>query len=358
MSYSFNKVTKICQVRFTCQWPVNVKDIGYVYETSLGKFTIGIKKVGDSYAFTISTEWTDVAKLSEFQSCAVEVEDHTRLSFSKVKFVPKNKIRQHVTSIPCNQLSPANEKFYLFFRFSSSDRQDDPQPTLADTILENLYCDTTYGDVSFMFDSATNPLSARKAPKKKGGKKPTKAQQKKMVLHAHKLVLSQWPYFKAMFEGGFAEGEPGVQRINILDTKLRTFKLLLRFLYTGQLPVHLGPTIMYSDELEDIEDASMEDLFLAADRYDIQALQDLTLEPLLESLDADNAIPFLFRTAYKFPELRKPVMQFVAKSCGMASPRKNIRNKYRDHPDVFDILVDLFDEYEELAERSKDSKRA
>ncbi|KAG0025141.1 hypothetical protein BGZ82_010198 [Podila clonocystis] len=344
MSYSLNKVTKIGQLWFTCQWPVNVNDIGYIYEASLGKFTIGIKKAGDSYAFTISTEWTDVAKLSEFQSCGVEMEDGTRLSF--------------ITSIPCNQLSPANEKLYLSFRFSCSDTQDDPQPTLADTILEKLYCDTAYGDVSFMFDSATNPPSARKAPKKKGRKKPTKGQQKKMVLHAHKLALSQWPYFKAMFEGGFAESEPGMQQINILDTKLRTFKLLLRFLYTGQLPDHLRPTIMYSDELEDIEDVSMEDLFLAADRYDVQALQDLTLEPLLESLDADNAIPFLFRTAHKFPELRKPVMQFVAKSCGMANPKKNIRNKYRDHPDVFDILVDLLDEYEELVERSKDSKRA
>lgn len=201
--------------------------------------------------------------------------------------------------------------------------------------------------MSFVFISDTIPPLARKAPKKKGRKKPTQGQQKEMVLHAHKLVLSQWPYFKAMFEGGFAEGGPGEQRINIQDTKMKTFELLLRFMYTGQLPDHLDPTITYSDELEEIEDASMEDLFLAADRYDVQELRDLTLEPLLDSLDADNAIPFLFRTAYKFSELRKPVVQFVAKSCGSTIAKKNIRSTYRDHPDVLDIVMDLLEVYNE-----------
>ncbi|KAF9332173.1 hypothetical protein BG006_004961 [Podila minutissima] len=253
-----------------------------------------------------------------------------------------------VTSIPCNQLSPANEKLCLTFRFSSSDMQDDPRPALGDTILEKLYFDTSYGDVSFVFDSDTNPLSARKAPKKKGRKNPTQGRQKEMVLHAHKLVLSQWPYFKAMFEGGFAEGGPGEQRIKIQGTKPKTFELLLRFMYTGQLPEHLNPTIKYSDELEEVEDASMEDLFLAADRYDVQELRDLTLKPLLERLDADNAIPFLFRTAYKFSELRKPVVQFVVKSCGSTIAKKNIRSTYRDHPDVLDIVIDLLEVYNEV----------
>ncbi|KAG0084851.1 hypothetical protein BGZ93_010112 [Podila epicladia] len=316
MTYSFNEVTKIHQLLFNCRWPVNVNEIGYIYTIPpLGKFTFNIKKADGAYAFTVSTEWIDVAKLSMFQTCAVSMEDRTRISFSRVKFAPTNNVKQHVTSIPCNQLLPAGEKFYLSFQFSSSNTQEDPEPTLGDTILEKLYCDTTYDDVSFVFDSNAIPPS--------------------------------WPYFKAMFEGGFAESGPGEQRIMIQDTKMKTFELLLRFMYTGQLPDHLDPTIMYSDGLEEIEDVSMEDLFLAADRYDIQELRDQTLEPLLDSLDNDNAIPFLFRTAYKFSELRKPVIQFVAKSCGSSIGKKNIRTTYRDHPDVLDIVMDLLEVYHE-----------
>ncbi|KAG0337763.1 hypothetical protein BG000_004990 [Podila horticola] len=265
-------------------------------------------------------DWTDVAKLSVFQSCTVSTEDGTQLSFSKF----------------------------------NSDKADVPQPTLSDTILEKLYCDTTYSDVLFIFDSAMNSPSAKKAPKKKGRKKTAKPEKKEAVLSAHKLVLTQWPYFKAMFEGGFTESGPGEQQIKIQDTKMKIFELLLRFMYTGQLPEHLKSSTIYADE--ETEDSSMEDLFLAADRYDVQELREQALESLLDSLDAENAIPFLFRTAYKFPELRKPVVEFVAKSCGTAIPRKNIRNMYRDHPDVFDILVDLIDEYEQLVDRSEASK--
>lgn len=225
-----------------------------------------------------------------------------------------------------------------------------PLPTLGETILEKLYKDTTYGDVSFIFNNDKNPPStpaASSGSKKKGGKRSAKTQHQVISLKAHKLVLSQWPYFKAMFEGGFAESAPGEQQISIQDTKLKTFKLLLLFLYTGQLLENQEPSIMYSDELEDSEDTSMEDLFLAADRYDVQELREHTVEPLLDSLEAENAIPFLFRTAYKFPELRKPVIHFVAKSCGSAISKKGIRDTYREHPDVFDILVDLIEAYDE-----------
>lgn len=250
-----------------------------------------------------------------------------------------------------SRLVAKDDRYDIEFCISSKEIVVPPLvATLGEAILENLYRDTTYGDVSFLFTNDTNPPSAPVAAsgsRKKGGKKSAETQHQVITLKAHKLVLSQWSYFKAMFEGGFAESQPGEQQIRIQDTKLRTFKLLLRFLYTGQLGKIHEPAVPFSDELEDIEDASLEDLFLAADRYNCQKLRDQMIKQILNKLTAKNAIPFLFRTACKFPELRKGVIKFVAKSCGPVISKRGIRDTYKDHPDVFDILVDLLEAYDE-----------
>lgn len=248
-----------------------------------------------------------------------------------------------------------------------------PPRTLGETILENIYSDTTQGDVVFTFnvpgeipytgkksDATSNLNTAKdqveviqdlKELEEGHNQSPVKSAFQAKILgniKAYKLILAQWPYFKAMFKGGFAESGPGEKRIHIRDTKMKAFELLLRFMSTGRLDQDLMPKIKYSDELEDEEDVAMEDLFLAADRYDVMDLREITLKPLLASLGPGNVLPFLFRTAYKFPELRKTVIQFVAKSAGSAIPRKEIRNTYKDHPDLLDIVMDLLDVYDGL----------
>ncbi|KAF9280946.1 hypothetical protein BGZ74_002485 [Mortierella antarctica] len=258
----------------------------------------------------------------------------------------------------------------------------DPPQTLGETILESLYCDPTQGDVVFTFDRPTKSLPMDSLPtyalseavtvlKRLGSINVSDDGAKRsdppvagfqqveglgqverfaqvQVLKAHKAILSQWPYFKAMFEGGFAESGPGERQIRIKDTKIKTFELLLRFMSTGRLSSDLMPEIVYSDALENEDDVSMEDLFLAADRYNVKELQDPLLHSLITNLDVTNVIPFLFRSAYMIPELREPVVKFVAKSCGSSIPKKNIRNTYRNHSDVFDILVDLLEANDEL----------
>lgn len=54
------------------------------------------------------------------------------------------------------------------------------------------------------------------------------------MIGAHKFVLSQGPYFKAMFEGGFAESGPGVPRIVVKDAKMEPFICMLRSMYVGR----------------------------------------------------------------------------------------------------------------------------
>lgn len=92
----------------------------------------------------------------------------------------------------------------------------------------------------------------------------------------------------------------------------------------------------------------MEELYLAADRYGVDELKDLLQNPLLRSLDSVNAIPLLFRFAFKFEEIREPVIQLVAKLFSSEIIQKDIRGTYHDHPDLLDIVMDLFEAYLEL----------
>lgn len=168
-------------------------------------------------------------------------------------------------------------------------------------------------------------------------------------LKAHKLIHTQWPYFKAMFESGFTEGGPGEKQIRIKDSKITNFGLLLRFMYTGVLPNRLKPAIVYMDELQDAREASIEDIFLAADRYNVHELRQDMLEMLLKELQVSSAVPSLFRTVYLFEgELREPVIQFVAKSCGAGMSKKKIYGEYKEHPEVLEIVMDLLEAYREL----------
>lgn len=85
---------------------------------------------------------------------------------------------------------------------------------------------------------------------------------------------------------------------------------------------------------------SMEDLLLAAHRYDIEALCQMTLTPHIEGLNTKNALSFLFRAAYKIEELREPVVRFVAKSCGSEMSKRKIYGEYKEHPEVLEIVMD------------------
>ncbi|KAG0334385.1 hypothetical protein BG005_004867, partial [Podila minutissima] len=85
-----------------------------------------------------------------------------------------------------------------------------------------------------------------------------------MTLRAHKLILTQWLYFKTMFGSGFSESGQGEKQIRAKDIKIKTFELLLRFMSMGRLTAGLMPETTCSEELETEEDDSVEALFMAA----------------------------------------------------------------------------------------------
>ncbi|KAG0028183.1 hypothetical protein BGZ81_004964 [Podila clonocystis] len=219
-----------------------------------------------------------------------------------------------------------------------------------------MYRDKLHADVTFKFSSSTDPLLAQGSDHDEGhvtgmdvdqlklatAKHSVKEFSQSSVINAHKLVLCQWPYFKAMFEGGFAESSPGTKRIQIKDCKAQAFRLLVYFMYTGKLPKDTDLEV-YADALVDQEDASWEDICIVAHMYDVQELHEQAAETIVEGMDPQHAISFLFRTGYKYPQLRRLVIEFVAEHCVSPTTMSDIRSSYKDHPDVRDILGEIFE---------------
>ncbi|KAF9301601.1 hypothetical protein BGZ74_006512 [Mortierella antarctica] len=232
------------------------------------------------------------------------------------------------------------------------------KPSIGDSLLERLYNDTTNQDVLFVFsnvvEGAENATTGENFDDEKpdttsGGQAPpltvdTASVGTESTLGAHRLVLSQWPYFKTMFEGGFVESSPGEKRILIKDVNMQTFKLLLRFMYTGTLPLDAEPKTMYKSFMTK-QEASWEQVFTAAHRYNISELCRWAQEKILAGLTSFMSVDFLFRTGYLYDELRRPVIKYIAKNCGTHIATKTIRDRYKDHPDIVDILGEVFEQY-------------
>ncbi|KAF9416963.1 hypothetical protein BGZ94_010065 [Podila epigama] len=224
-------------------------------------------------------------------------------------------------------------------------------------ILEKVHQDTKYSDVTFIFPETR--LDSRCAKIQAGGRKSGKSSsfvdEEKFIaeqtLVAHKVILAQWPYFKAMFESDFAEGGSGHKKITVKDTPLAVFNVLLRYMYTETVPADDAVEHMYDNPLN-FGNASWELIYLAADRYDIAGLREEAQKRLIANLDSEQAKEFLFRTAYLFQDLRKAVIEYIAKNCGQLFLSTVNQGMFKDHSEYATILGDIYDAYFRLHEIS------
>lgn len=204
-----------------------------------------------------------------------------------------------------------------------------PALSAKDIYSEKLYADSTYHDVFFVFSESSIPSVTPQGT------------MISSTVGAHKLILSQWPYFQMMFESGFSEGGPGEKKIHVKDTKASTFKLLLRYLYTEKLPQDSQPTVAYRDAIKNMEEVSWEDLYLVADRYEVDALRQSALGHLLPGSNSVGVIQFLFRTAYLFEELRAPVIKHIAMMCSSEIANKATQQMYASHPQCGELFGEI-----------------
>ncbi|KAF9312881.1 hypothetical protein BG003_005832 [Podila horticola] len=197
-------------------------------------------------------------------------------------------------------------------------------------MMAKLYEDTTYQDVSFAFGEASAGEES--------------VFSRVVEIGAHKHILAQWPYFKAMFESGFVESEPDAKQIRIKDVKPAAFKRAIQFMYMGDLAKEDRPATIFSDALEDEECVSWEDIYVTAHRYDLEDLCHLAKKKIMAGLTKENSVPFLFRSAHFYDDLREPVVKYVASSCVSVITTEDFRSKYLDHPEAAALLYQLFTE--------------
>ncbi|KAF9326814.1 hypothetical protein BG006_009800 [Podila minutissima] len=340
-TYLSNKSTGQHTLTIRIQWDPEKDDSeNYTaFESKLGNFGLSLKKNLGRYDFLVRAEGDNRFGLSLYKSCSGRLQNGKCLFFGAIA-LQTSSILQYVMTIPITHLETEDRLYRLVINLSSQEvslptsppNSVHPTPPPKNVQLEKIFTDCTYHDVFFVFD---DPLTLSST---EPGTPTTSA------VGAHKLVLSQWPYFQMTFKSGFSEGGPGEKRIQVKETKAATFKLLLRYLYTESLPQGAQPKTAYTDVLMSAEEVSWEDLYLVADRYEIDGLRQSALGHLLPGSSSESVISFLFRTAYLFKELREPVVKYVARTCGAEISKKAVQQEYADHPERAELFGEIITE--------------
>ncbi|KAG0017180.1 hypothetical protein BGZ81_010860 [Podila clonocystis] len=233
-------------------------------------------------------------------------------------------------NIPLDKLEVINGRFKIVVCLSNQEHVASAHskhvaPDPAASFLDRLYHDTDSRDVSFIFSNPDSPTTETNVEK------------------AHKLILHQWPYFRRMFSSDFMEGGAGEKEIQIKGVKPKVFQMLLRFMYN--IPIAEQPLVAFTETVANPRDASWEDIFLAAHRYELEELCALAQKNIIEKLTPQVAIPFLFRTGYLFETLRAPTISYIASTSASQVASKSLRDSYQDHPEFGDLLFEFFKEY-------------
>ena len=115
-------------------------------------------------------------------------------------------------------------------------------------------------------------------------------------LKAHKVILaSRSQTFQAMFNHDMVENNLNI--VKIPDVDYEVLKQMLRFIYMGQV--------------ENMKTVAT-DLFIAADKYDIQDLKGKCTHYIAESITVENVIPiFELAAKYNAEQLKTRAMHFV-----------------------------------------------
>ncbi|KAF9200026.1 hypothetical protein BGZ59_003565 [Podila verticillata] len=118
-------------------------------------------------------------------------------------------------------------------------------------------------------------------------------------------------------------------QIQIKNTNAETFRITLRFMYLGELE-SIPSEMLESDDPTKAKQPTWEGLYLAAHQFRIDDLRKQALDMILGDLVDSDVIPFLFRLAYLFEELRDPVIKHITRKCHNEIV-KEVRVNYTAH---------------------------
>jgi speckle-type POZ protein len=120
-------------------------------------------------------------------------------------------------------------------------------------------------------------------------------------IHAHRAFLAaRSPVFKAQLCGHMLETNTPALPIIVRDMEPETFKAMIGFMYTDDLPADLG------------DDEDLRCLLAAADLYALNRLKLLCAQKMLNNVSADTVASTLdCAETYSCPELKRKCIDFV-----------------------------------------------
>jgi BTB/POZ domain len=143
------------------------------------------------------------------------------------------------------------------------------------------------------------------------------------------IVAASSPVFAAMFEGGrFQESQ--TRTVNIEDIDSRVFRKLLQFLYTGSS----------GSSKQDPSDA-LQSLFLAADKYQVDALREICEECLILKLAIPNVLHLLaWAHRYGAETLKEAAVTYIVHYRKEVWKLKGWADFNKKYPDLFYLACD------------------
>ncbi|KAM3198555.1 hypothetical protein ACQJBY_073605 [Aegilops geniculata] len=132
----------------------------------------------------------------------------------------------------------------------------------------------------------------------------------KAEIQAHRLVLAMRSrVFAAELLGDMREGT--TRRVTVADMSASTFKAMIRFIYTDELPIK-GKTTNKCAARRRVDMAL--DLLVAADRYDLEKLRLMCEKILSESIDVASVMPTLMAVhgRHRCHELEESCIKYLA----------------------------------------------
>ena len=170
-------------------------------------------------------------------------------------------------------------------------------------------------------------------------------------LHAHRYVLSQMSYvFADMFEHDIFSKK--TVEVNITDVPLKAMKVLLRFIYTGQIV-----------DLEDFDYQEYKDLYRAADKYALKRgdyLFDMSLkfnceQKILDNLSLENVTEFLiFADQNNADYLKKECIKLILQNAETVVNKPEFKSLMESNVGVaHDVICKIVSEHSGLKKKRK-----